>query len=55
MAMFCTVTVDSLRVLADGYNEDARFRATFDRMDPALEPFIRSAVEIYCDRLEQEG
>lgn len=49
---FFEPSVDALRGLARGYNEDARFRATFDRMDPALGPFMREAIDVYCDRLE---
>lgn len=51
---FFEPSVDALRGLARGYNEDVRFRATFDRMDPALAPFIRSAVEFYCDTHEHK-
>jgi hypothetical protein len=33
--------------LADGYNDDPRFRAFYDRIHPDLAPFIREAVKVY--------
>jgi len=52
---FFEPSVDALRGLARGYNEDSRFRATFDRMDPALAPFMREAIDAYCDELEHKA
>jgi DNA-binding transcriptional MerR regulator len=40
-------TPEILRGLAGAYVEDARFRATFDRIHPRLAEFVRSAVEVY--------
>jgi DNA-binding transcriptional MerR regulator len=51
MRYFFEPTVEVLRGLATGYNDDPRFKATFDKIHPNLAPFIRSAVEVYCDRL----
>ncbi|MGE5072443.1 MAG: MerR family transcriptional regulator, partial [Anaerolineae bacterium] len=39
--------------LTDLYNQDARFRANFDKIDPRLAPFMREAVKIYVDRLKK--
>lgn len=38
---------EQLLGLADGYNEDARFRTNFDRMHPQLTGFMRDAVNVY--------
>lgn len=38
---------EQLLGLADGYNEDARFRANFDKMHPKLAEFMREAVKVY--------
>jgi DNA-binding transcriptional MerR regulator len=47
MDYFWTPNLDQLISLADGYNDDSRFRANFDRIDPGLAPFMREAVMIY--------
>jgi DNA-binding transcriptional MerR regulator len=44
---FWTPNLDQLLALANGYNDDPRFKATFDKMHPQLAGFIREAVEIY--------
>jgi len=44
-----------LRGLASGYNDDARFRANFDKMEPRLAPFMLSAITVYCNKLEAKG
>ena len=38
---------EQLLGLADGYNDDPRFRAFYDRIHPELAPFIREAVKVY--------
>jgi len=38
---------EQLLGLVDGYNEDARFRANFDKMHPKLAGFMRDAVKVY--------
>lgn len=48
---FFEPSVDVLRALARGYNDDPQFNATFQRLDPRLAPFMRAAVEVYCDKL----
>jgi DNA-binding transcriptional MerR regulator len=40
---------DQLVGLADLYNEDPRFKANFDKIDPRLAEFIREAVRIYVE------
>ncbi len=36
-----------LLALVDGYNDDLRFKANFDKIDPRLAEFIRECVKIY--------
>jgi MerR family transcriptional regulator, thiopeptide resistance regulator len=52
MDYFWTPNLEQLVGLADGYNDDPRFRANFDRIDPGLAPFMREAVGIYVKRRE---
>ena len=40
---------DQLLGLADLYNEDPRFKANFDRVDPGLAEFMRAAVKVYVE------
>jgi DNA-binding transcriptional MerR regulator len=47
MDYFWTPNLDQLLGLADGYNDDPRFKANFDRMHPKLAEFMREAVELY--------
>jgi DNA-binding transcriptional MerR regulator len=49
---FYEPTVEMLRGLANGYNDDPAFNAFFARMDAGLAPFIREVVEVYCERLD---
>lgn len=44
---FWTPNEAQLLGLATGYVDDPSFRATFDKIDPQLAPFIREAVEVY--------
>lgn len=44
---------DQLLGLADLYNEDPRFKANFDRVDPGLAEFMRAAVKVYVDKREK--
>lgn len=39
--------LDQLLALANGYNDDPRFKANFDKMHPQLAEFLREAVEVY--------
>jgi len=47
MDYFWTPKLDQLLDLANGYNDDPRFKATFDKMHPQLADFMREAVKIY--------
>lgn len=49
MDYFWTPNLDQLLALADGYVDDPRFRATFDKMHPQLAEFMREAVKIYVE------
>lgn len=44
---FWTPNLDQLLALANGYNDDPRFKANFDKMHPGLAKFMREAVTIY--------
>jgi DNA-binding transcriptional MerR regulator len=44
---FWTPKLDQLLALANGYNDDPRFKANFDKMHPQLADFMREAVSIY--------
>ncbi len=44
---FWVPNLDQLMGLANGYNDDPRFKANFDKMDPRLAEFMREAVGIY--------
>lgn len=47
---FYEPTTEILLGLADGYNDDPRFAAFFQRLHPDLAPFMRSAIQIYCQQ-----
>jgi MerR family transcriptional regulator, thiopeptide resistance regulator len=47
MEYFWVPRDDQLEGLADLYNDDPRFKANFDQIDPNLAPFIRQAVKFY--------
>ncbi|MFN8442629.1 MAG: MerR family transcriptional regulator [Caldilineaceae bacterium] len=47
---FWTPNEEQLLGLVNGYNDDPRFKANFDQIDPALAPFMREAVTIYANR-----
>jgi len=47
MDYFWTPKLDQLLALVNGYNDDPRFKATFDKMHPQLAEFMREAVSIY--------
>jgi len=50
MDYFWTPNLDQLLGLANGYNDDPRFKANFDRMHPQLAEFMREAVKIYVEK-----
>ena len=47
MDYFWMPKLEQLLDLANGYNDDPRFRANFDKMHPQLAEFMREAVKIY--------
>ena len=47
MDYFWTPEPDQLVLLAEGYNNDPRFRSNFDKMDPRLATFLLDAIKIY--------
>jgi MerR family transcriptional regulator, thiopeptide resistance regulator len=47
MEYFWTPKLDQLLALANGYNDDPRFKANFDKMHPQLAEFMREAVNVY--------
>jgi MerR family transcriptional regulator, thiopeptide resistance regulator len=55
MNAFWTPNAEQLLGLADLYNEDPRFKANFDRLDPRLAEFMRSAVKEYVRRIKVNG
>lgn len=46
---FWTPNLDQLLALANGYSDDPRFKANFDKMHPQLAGFMREAVKIYVE------
>ena len=44
---FWTPSLEQLLALANGYNDDPRFQANFDKMQPGLAEFMREAVSVY--------
>ena len=47
MDYFWTPNLDQLLGLANGYNDDPKFNANFDKMHPQLAEFMREAVKVY--------
>jgi DNA-binding transcriptional MerR regulator len=47
MDYFWTPNLDQLLALANGYNDDPRFKASFDKIDPHLAEFMGEAVKVY--------
>jgi len=41
---------DQLVDLAEMYNDDPRFKTSFDKLDPRLAAFMREAVKVYVER-----
>ncbi len=50
MDYFWTPSLDQLLALATGYNDDPRFKATFDKMHPELAGFMKEAVRVYVEK-----
>jgi DNA-binding transcriptional MerR regulator len=47
MDYFWTPKLDQLLPLVNGYSDDPRFKANFDKMHPGLAEFFREAVRVY--------
>jgi hypothetical protein len=47
MDYFWTPNLEQLQGIANGYVEDPRFKANFDKMNPQLAEFMCEAVAIY--------
>ena len=47
MDYFWTPDLEQLLGLANGYNDDPRFKANFDKLAPQLAEFFREAVKVY--------
>jgi hypothetical protein len=47
MDYFWTPNLEQLLGLANGYNDEPRFKANFDKMHPQLAEFMREAVKVY--------
>src|SRR5215208_1255234 len=47
MDYFWTPKLDQLLALANGYSDDPRFKANFDKMHPQLAGFFGEAVQVY--------
>jgi DNA-binding transcriptional MerR regulator len=50
MDYFWTPNEEQLLGLANGYNDDPRFKANFDKIDPNLAAFVREAVKAYLKK-----
>lgn len=49
MDYFWTPNLEQLLGIANGYTDDPRFKANFDKMDPRLAEFMRDAVKVYVE------
>src|SRR5690606_675893 len=47
---FFDVTPPVYRSMGEMYVDDPRFRATFDKYDPDLAPFLKEAIAVFSDR-----
>lgn len=50
MDYFWTPNLEQLLGLANGYNNDPRFKANFDKMHPQLAEFMFKAVKVYVEK-----
>ncbi len=55
MDYFWTPDLEQLLALANGYNNDPRFKANFDKIHPGLAEFMREAVKVYVEGQEVGG
>lgn len=50
MDYFWTPNLEQLLGLANGYNDDPKFKANFDKMHPKLAEFMCEAVKVYVEK-----
>jgi MerR family transcriptional regulator, thiopeptide resistance regulator len=50
MNYFWTPNEEQLLGLAEGYNDDPRFKVNFDKIDQGLAAFVRDAVKVYLGK-----
>ncbi len=53
MDYFWTPNLEQLLGLANGYNNDPKFKANFDKMHPKLAEFMLEAVKVYVENREK--
>jgi hypothetical protein len=53
MDYFWTPNLEQLLGLANGYNDDPKFKANFDKMHPQLAEFMREAVTVYVAKMKK--
>lgn len=49
---FYTCSTEIFRALGNGYVEDERFTATYEKIKPGMAQFMQAAMSVYCDKLE---
>lgn len=49
---FYTCSTEVFRGIGNGYVEDSRFTAFYDKVRPGLASFMNAAMSLYCDNLE---
>ncbi len=54
MEYFWVPNDEQLLGLTDLYNEDPRFKANFDKIDPNLAEFMREAVKVYVENRQKD-
>jgi DNA-binding transcriptional MerR regulator len=55
MEYFWSPSDEQLLGLADLYNDDPRFKANFEKIDPRLAEFMRAAIKVYVDRRQKSS
>jgi DNA-binding transcriptional MerR regulator len=55
MEYFWIPNDDQLLGLADLYNNDPRFKANFDKIDPHMAEFMREAVKVYVEKRKKSS
>ncbi len=50
---FYEPSIDRMRGLGEMYLDDPRFKAGYEKVRPGLALFMKKAIDVYCDRLEE--